>query len=226
VGEVHGTREIPAIVGAMACAAAGRGLAVRVGLEILREEQRSIDAFVASSGSAQARALLLRGAFWQGASDGRTSEAMVDLLEVLRALGRQGADVRVIAIDEDAADRERAMATTLAAVRGANPQAWTIALTGRVHASRRDFDGQRSMAWHLARRVAVVAVAVEPAGGEAWTCFAAPPEGCGPMVVAGSGSGVSARLEQGDPPPGFDAVLYVGTVTASPPAVEPPMRSR
>ena len=83
VGELHGTREAPAAMLALAEAASERG-PVRVGLELPVEEQAHLDRFFGDGDRAQ----LLAGDFWsRGLRDGRNSEAMADLLDVLGLLG-------------------------------------------------------------------------------------------------------------------------------------------
>jgi hypothetical protein len=61
------------------------------------------------------------GDFWSGQQDGRRSRAMLDLLDGLRLLRAQGADVRVVAFDPlpdvEPAEREEHMALRLAAAR-------------------------------------------------------------------------------------------------------------
>ena len=100
IGEVHGSSEIPAVVGALMSEALACGLHVELGLEMeLPPAERSrMDTFLASDGGAAARAALLRGEHWRF-EDGRASEAVLELVEQARA-----ARVPLFAIDEAVAD--------------------------------------------------------------------------------------------------------------------------
>ena len=141
LGEVHGTAEAPAFTARLACEAAQRG-PVTIGLEIPRDEQARIDAYVASGGG-DARAALLASDFWtREYQDGRSSEAMLALLESLRVLRTGGADVRVLAFDiptrpvGSAEGRDEAMAQAVLADRAAHPARSMVLLTGNLHARR------------------------------------------------------------------------------------------
>jgi len=146
IGELHGTRETPALVAELARLWADRG-AVQVGLEIPAQEQLRLDAFLRSAGVEADRQALLVGEFWQTPherSDGRRSEAMLALLESLRSARVAGAPIDVLAIDvlafDDAAfhgpapDRNARMAERLRLAHEAQPQTRTIVLTGNYHA--------------------------------------------------------------------------------------------
>ncbi len=82
VGELHGTQESPAFVGAVACHALAASRTVTIALEWPVQEAERVDAFLDSTGSDVDRDALLGG--WIGApgdQDGRRSEAMVALVE-------------------------------------------------------------------------------------------------------------------------------------------------
>src|SRR5262245_28191283 len=64
IGDLHGTREIPAFVGRVVATVAAREPVV-LALEISTGEARAIQAFLASDGSAAQRRALLAGAWWQ-----------------------------------------------------------------------------------------------------------------------------------------------------------------
>src|SRR5215472_10804286 len=99
-GELHGTTEVPRFIVDLACQAATRGTFVDIGLELPREEQPRIDSFLASAGTTQDVQALLEGQFWQRPlQDGRSSRAMVDLLEGIRRLRRSGARIQVFLFD-------------------------------------------------------------------------------------------------------------------------------
>ncbi|MBO9661602.1 hypothetical protein [Dokdonella sp.] len=117
VGEIHGTQEIPALLTSMLRQGGDRPWLL--GLEIPRPEQARIDAFLHSDGGPHARAALLAGAFWtREAQDGRSSAAMLRLIDAVRALSRSGRDIRIVCFDDRAAaddghDRDARMAAAL-----------------------------------------------------------------------------------------------------------------
>ena len=97
VGELHGTWEVPGIVAGLATNLSADERPLIVGLEIWRSEQAALDRYLASAGTAEDREALLAGPFW-ATRDGRSSEAMVDLIERLRVLALK-APVQLVAFD-------------------------------------------------------------------------------------------------------------------------------
>src|ERR1043165_2111250 len=80
IGDLHGTREIPAFVGQLVTAAAARRPVV-LGLEVPPGHATAIQAYVASDGGAARRREMLADAWWQAEyQDGRRSVAMGDLI--------------------------------------------------------------------------------------------------------------------------------------------------
>jgi hypothetical protein len=223
VGEMHGTEESPAFVARLLCE---RGAAPTVlGLELPASEQPALDAFLASDGGALAIRALVAGAHWQRADqDGRSSLAMLALVETARRARLQGRALDVVAFDVEppgGADRDQRMAQNLLAARAAHPGAALIVLTGNIHAST--VKGTRwdpdlvPMGAHLRSAGAPVrGIDVRHAGGTAWVCMM--DGGCGPAELEGSGRGATPFVEAITDRPGFDAIYYVGALTASPPA--------
>lgn len=173
VGEIHGTDQAPAFVGQLACAASADGTAVTVALEISAQEQPRLDAYLASAGTPAARAAVLAGPFWtRSTQDGRSSTAMLALLERLRRLNADGRRVAVIAVDEERIGaRDVGMAEQI--TRAVQPGRRVIALLGNVHASQRL--GRPNLpdyapAGYLLRALAPLGVRVGAHGGEAWVC--------------------------------------------------------
>ncbi len=106
IGEIHGTQETPALLASMLRQGSGRPWLL--GLEIPRQEQERIEAFLRSDGGARARAALTGGAFWtRELQDGRSSEAMLQLIDAVRALRRSGRDIHVVCFDDVAEKRQR-----------------------------------------------------------------------------------------------------------------------
>jgi hypothetical protein len=155
VGELHGTVEIPSLFGDLVCEGAAGGPVI-VGLEMPEESQAAFDAWLASDGGPESRAALLTERFWRF-HDGRASEAMLGLLERLRAMRAAGAPIRLLAfvpIVARAATQtpyEQAMAANWRRALADAPGARLLVLVGSIHsriALYRDFE---PAAMHLPR---------------------------------------------------------------------------
>ena len=95
VGEIHGTAEALAAFAGLVCAAAGQG-PVTVALELPTEMQSRLDAFMAATDDASAEALLRDTSFWESdpeRQDGRSSVAMLEMMQSVRQLRVSGHDV-------------------------------------------------------------------------------------------------------------------------------------
>lgn len=228
VGEIHGTAEIPAFFGDLACAAHASGRPVVVGVEAAETEQDAISAFVASDGGDEARKAFLHSSIWNlQMKDGRSSRAYLDLFERLRALKKAGQIADVVAIQpargfkktSSETEYNAAMADRFRAPRARHPTALVLILVGNVHASKSSMNfGTKSVlpaAADLPRDETISLNVVT--GGEAWICYG--PSGCGPHKSAGGQPERRAvRLGQGGP--NYDGVIDLGVpTTASPPAV-------
>lgn len=236
MGEIHGTREIPAAFAGLVCrAAAGApGRTTLVGLEILANAQPAIDAFLASDGGAAAARDLLAAEFWQREyQDGRSSRAMLDLLAELRRQRAAGLGIAVRALDppdfEKPGDRDAGMSTSLTAAIDSLRPARTLVMVGNVHS--RTLPGYpwnpkadyRSLGTLLrARYPDLLALDTSNLGGSAWICLSAVAAECGvkPQGVR-EPDGVRPRIGL-DPAAaaktGHDGILFLGTVSASEPA--------
>lgn len=187
VGEIHGTVEVPGLVADLAHAMATQAHLL-VGLEIPRDEQKRIDAFIDSAGTREDRAALLAGKFWtRDYQDGRSSVAMVDLLERLRQL-RLRSKVEVLALDQevggltDGDARDRVMAERLLDALQADPHARALVLAGnfhtRLHKGAPWDESHRFLGYRLlgAQPYAIEIMAV---AGSAWMCTGAESASCG-----------------------------------------------
>lgn len=228
LGELHGTQESPAFVADVACHATTAGLAVVVGVELPTAESGRIDAFLNSMGTPEDRALVISGERWQSDyQDGRTSLAMLDMLDALRHLQAAGKQVRVVPFDVGGAGggqaRDRGMGNTLAALVKSSPSALAVILTGNQH-SRITPGRARNVAFEpmtyvMAQQVTdkkLIALDVGYGDGSAWIC--AP--GCGVSQLSGMYGERSWAIEIGDATrsAGHHGRYFVGRITASPPA--------
>jgi hypothetical protein len=232
-GEFHGSNEVPAFVGAYACGISATGRPLVVGLEIPSGEQRLIDQYMLSPGAQADRDQLLTGAFWHHhIKDGRSSQAMLGLLERLHALGKNGGRVAVLAIDTDAADldangRDAAMAANIQAALRRPEAPGVIVLVGNLHAQKtrgNSFDQNfASMTYQLSSE-RPMALNMHTTGGMAWACMGEPggAVSCEPVSVHGSPNPAAAPakfLLNAAAQPRYDGRFYIGAMTASPPAV-------
>jgi len=229
VGEVHGTVEAPRLAAELVCRLLNEGNGpVVVLLEISRDEQKALDAYLVSKATPSDRAELLAGPFWRRPmQDGKSSGAMLGLLEFLRVERANGRDLSVLAID-----------LPRAGVPGVPPSEYmkTRDLMMARHFLENRREGTRYLAlignWH-SRRVkdsfagnlpdlSFISINVLNRGGSAWICV-----GKSGKVECAKHSRFEeysdASLDWSvvlSPSGGHDGVAYGGIATTSPPAVE------
>jgi len=93
IGDLAGTREVPELVGRIACHAAATGMRVRLVLEVPSSEPTRIDAYLRSRGDVDDRIALVRGPFWLRSSV--ASSAMLALVERVRECRAAGLGIEV-----------------------------------------------------------------------------------------------------------------------------------
>lgn len=231
-GELHGTRELPALFGELVCEAAHAG-PVTVGLEMPGSEQQGVERYLASAGGPADRAALLAGPIWtRDYQYGYSSAATVGLLERLRQLRASGLplEVALFDVEKGGPDRDEKMAGAIAARIHGRPGAPFLALTGNYHARARPGapwnPAQRWMGGYL--RDAGLRVLGFDLGreveGMAWICSTAEARSCGAKPVkvmqplpVGARRGVVLLAEE--TPEGYAGLWAVESLTASPPAV-------
>ena len=145
IGEMHGMTKPPAFVEALTCRSLRDGYKTVLALEISDKDGR-LDSYLNSDGGETAREALLEAQMWTtGFTDGRSSEAMLDLIETARVWISQGYDISVTPFatmdinGEDfetksdlAAAYEKMLADNILA--GAKAGQKTIVLVGNIHA--------------------------------------------------------------------------------------------
>ena len=145
VGEVHGGEETPRLVLDIVRAASAER-PVRLALEIPVQERTALTRFLHSGGTPSDQALLLQGRFW-GGQDGRSSRAMLHLIDSIRTLVATGADVDIFPTEQygDAASiaelggplaaKEAGMAKSMEQIIDqSTPATLVVALMGNLHA--------------------------------------------------------------------------------------------
>lgn len=227
LGQLYGTAESPAFVLDAACHAAAAGIPVVVGLELPAGERGRIDVFLDSTGAPEDREALISGPPWQSdPQDGRTSFAMLELIDGLRRLRADGKAIRVVPFGTEGADddpaHEDGMRQALAATAEATPDSMVIVLIGKKRGGfpqgREGNGDDRPVAslptWLLEGDVIALDVAHGP--GSAWDCSS----GCGPVEVLGTEGDWrwTIRIDETPTPDGHHGRYFVGDVTASPPA--------
>jgi len=237
LGEMHGTEQSPAFVADVLCAAARERIAVTLGLEIPPAEQPGMDRYLASGGGAEDRAVLVQGPFWRPALlDGRSSQAVLELVERARALRAAGAAVRILVFAPNLpapSARDRAMAEILAAAARERPGDLLVAVAGNVHTQLTrgtSFDSTFTpMGYHLARDLArrrIVSLRMAHDGGSAWTCLSAEDDPdrmvCGPHTFGPQPGAAAWSVSLAAAPDGSISGHYgIGAMTASPPVTPP-----
>lgn len=154
IGETHGTEQGPEFVKSLVCLLHISDESVILALEMPHTEQQALDIYLDSDGSESAiDELLSPSEFWNGRTrDGRSSQAMFDLIEYVRQARQEGFMISVLAADyhpeadpdlsQDQSVRDRAMARRVGAA--ADQADRTLLLVGDVHARRQpmEFNGQ------------------------------------------------------------------------------------
>lgn len=230
LGELHGTQEAPALLATWACQLSRKGLPVLVVLELPSEEQERLDVFMHSPGAADDRRRLLQGWFWQrpqGRQDGRSSQAMFQLVESLRALRAGGAELALRAVDVSelgSSPRDAQMSVNLRGAMEAHPTHRVLGLFGNVHVAL-----QRGSSWddtfeslgYLLKAEAVHALNISSKRGSAWACWSFNSADKSAMNCSSRSFGkpddkAVAQLETGELR--YDATWWLPRLTASPPA--------
>lgn len=233
LGESHGTRETPALAGALVGRYVRGGEAVVLALEIDEAEQDRVDHYLDSPGGAADCAALLEGWHWrEPRHDGRDSEAMLELLEQMRVLRRRGADARVFLFDPggEGEARDRGMADRLRAVVAEARRARLLVLTGNVHAMVRApkdlvLDGKPYVpvtVGQLLADLAPLSIRITTYGGAAVVCLDGK---CEPQTYAGSAAASAPAYESASSDSPWDAMLTLPRFTPSPPAFRDADRS-
>jgi hypothetical protein len=240
VGEQLGSREAPAMVGNLACQMASGGHPVLLGLGLPRDEQGLVDAYVRSAGTRADQDALLAGNFWrQVPRDGRSSRALVLLLDRARRWRASGLKVDVVAYDAPGTHhnaREDAVARLLLARHRAAPDALLVVLGGNDHVRVKSgaswFSRFEPVGLRLARAgVPLKSVDMAFRRGTRWACSVHVqrdvPE-CRVFIAAPSEASYSPEdrkpgleLFAQRSSEGFDGLLHVGPLSASLPALLP-----
>lgn len=228
VGETHGAAQAPAAVAEIACARS-LTLPVVVALEMPAAMQRDLDRWFASDGGPEARQALLAHDYWGlDHADGRSSAAILAMLERLRGLKASGRDLTVRAYQPserrpsgfDQSYYELDMARLLIDAAALRPEASVLVFGGSLHAMKTPSPrhGFFFAAGHL-KPAYVRSLIVADQGGSVWACFGPTRDDCGEREIGAAFDpalrGVILESQQGG---AWDGLLALGPTTASPPA--------
>ncbi len=220
IGEIHGTQEGPAYVRHIACRALELGLSVSVGLELPQAEQEGIDTYLASAGMPDDQRQVWQLPFWsKDYQDGRTSQAIFELVEDIRVFKAKGEEVNIILIDEPGSSkRDLLMAKRVIEEAQSEPASFIIVLTGNLHNTI--YENSDQMGTHIVKalgRDRVVSLNMSYRGGSAWvdTGGSAPgPVGLGGYGRAEVGIWLDERMLD------YNGMLEVDSIHYSRPAKE------
>jgi hypothetical protein len=226
LGEIHGTREVPAFVASAVCQAA-HGWPVVLGLEMPAQPQ--FEAYLESDGGPQAQQALLAAPFWTAAyQDGRENVAALGLIERVRALKKQGRPIELLLFDvqpEDVKQRDQLMAEKVIAHHAKHPHFTYVLVMGNLHARKKrgsPWKPDDGYEWLTSRlKWPVVSLNAGHDDGTAWICMSGKAEECGPKVVAARDSLGRRAVKLAPSKDGYDGVFDVGSFTVSPPAAFP-----
>ena len=236
LGELHGTTEIPAAFAGLVCQAAARKPreTVLVGLEMATSAQGEIDAYLESDGGEAAAGALLANGFWNREyQDGRSSQAILGLLDTLRRYRAAKLKIVVRAIDDvtvrSMAERDATMAAALLNAIAETAPAQTFVLIGDVHSRVLSGYPWKPDAPYLPMGALLrtthpdmIGLHVKHGGGSSWNCLSAVASECGARdFPARAVEGRTPRIELSPgeiEKTGWSGSLYLAAVTASPPA--------
>jgi hypothetical protein len=225
-GEIHGTNEIPALVGEFACWRSAQSQDIILGLEIHQAEQQAIDTYLSSAGTMADQERLTSGDFWKRIKDGRSSEAMLRLIDRVRRLQGGPGAVGIVAFDSGRYDasREAAMAENLQASMRMHPHYRFVVLVGNAHAAKDSASpAADSSSEHMAQKISSerpITINAEYLTGTAWLWAPAPAGGGVNKVGGWRKADTPAGFHMGVAGmPGFDGSFALGSITASLPAV-------
>ena len=237
LGEMHGTVESPRFVADLLCNVVASGRSVVVALQLPETESGVVSKYLDSEGSKEDRTELLTAARELTLyEDGRFSEAIVGLVESIRALRAQGGEIELrlfVPSEVDSLTRqnlstvERPMAVKVWKAIEELEADLFIVLAGLTHSrvirgSDLDPDyepmGFILTEWNPAWRL--LSLALSHSGGTAWMCTTRNVVDCQAVPATGGGGGDPNSIYiYGDvAETGHNGLYFVGDISHSPPA--------
>lgn len=227
VGEMHGTREVPSYFGQLVCTALDRDTSVAVGLELPVSMAPALDRYM-NSGEPNSVDTLLSDPVWSTEwQDGRTSQAMLDLIQELARLQlRHEGQLSVHLLDppdeyrDGAMSKGQSIASRIRQMADETDADYLLTLTGNFH-NRINVPPEQSATSDLAD-LDPFTVTLNWQEGQAWMCTGSTPDGCGVIDLPDRGADMgSARVVvHANADSKWHARLDVPVLSSSPPAVE------
>ena len=221
-GEMHGSIEAPALIVQLACFLS-RSQHVAVGLELPSKDQSLIDAYLVSNGTSSDQQKLTSSEFWQFGRDGRSSSAMLKLIENIRVLKKRGHPTDLFAFDDQPGtklERNIAIANGIRRFHTSHPTTKIIALMGNIHAMEDPIHlGGREVvpSGSLLHDLHPTSILIAYPRGTIWACM--PTCGSHDLKAVGGETG-ALGFREGSPMGGYTYTYYLRSITASPPAVQ------
>lgn len=239
-GDLTGTDEAARAIAGVACNALDKGLEVTIALSITAPEQARINAFLASPGELEDRAALLAGPFWHRLwQDGRSSRAIVELLDTLRRWRTRGKSITALAVDIDVPGNVRTSFITSRILEHAraNPKRLVLGFLSNTQVGVKAGTEWNPSYLPVGYRLLAAGLPVRSfdlafVDGTQWTCrlFAFGKLKCGTWFVRAGTKQIDPDARDSDrafirpfqfrSKEGFDGLLWVGRVTASRPAFD------
>lgn len=138
-GEIHGTVEVPAFLSSVACHVPA-SVPLLVGLEMPYYIKDKLQRYLESDGSLEAKKALFVNSFWFS-RDGRSGQAMLDLIDQLRKSKQAGKRLDVFGFDgiySSGEERDKVMAKRIISKLNSSDvsRAVVLLLSGNLHARR------------------------------------------------------------------------------------------
>ena len=223
LGELHGTKEGPALVESIVCALASRGERVLLAVEFSSMHNTKWQEAWELAPDAFAEAIKEHG--WRGRMDGVASEAMWQMVTKAHALKASGAAVDIVAFngardEQPAAEfadlpaqepHEAAQAANIAEAARSGDYDTTLVLVGNAHAALKPIFGYEPMAPKLKAYGSVMALNMTYATGASWSCQMTMPEGMKPGdPVPQNAVQCAEHTAKGLPDPGLGVHMALG----------------
>ena len=221
-GEMHGSLEAPKLISDLACSLS-KSRDIAVGLEIDSHDQARIDGYLKSRGTTADVEKLTGSYFWQKGKDGRSSAAMLHLIENIRELRIEGHSISVFAFDDQPGselERNVAIANGIRRFYSTRPNVQIIALMGNVHAMQTEMttsDGPLVPSGILLSDLNPVSILISYPAGTIWACM--PNCGVHSLTPRNPVTGPSG-FREGAALGGYSHSFLLSSITASPPAMQ------
>lgn len=176
-GELHGTQEMPAYVASVLCFLSTDIKPIKLGIEYLPDQLPYLIKYIDSSGTRQDKEALVFNPYWSAKyQDGRTSQAMFELVDQVRLLRKSGHDVSLFVFDNQLEqNRDKAMAEMVIAELSKDPDVFHMLITGNIHSQMKKGvpwnSSLETMGTYLSKlNTKITSVLLTHSGGEAWIC--------------------------------------------------------